>query len=241
MVLPNKACDMVAIANANEGTIQEHGSITIVRGLDTLEPNATIIPLDSNGHWDDDYFIQKGLHMPLTKHALEYWDTRSPLADGEDFSEVIATYASPLFLEPKKLAWGGPDETELLVNLQENNGLLRINVPENRVSAAASYGLRDHSVVPVDINDEDGKCILKTYKDLFALRSPDTISTIKYNDRKYAIVANEGDYKSFGEEFKDSYTAMSLFQGNEFALPGIFVDPEYVTCSYFRNRFQRKT
>lgn len=226
MVLPNKGCDMVAIANQNKGKDTEQGSITIVRNLDTDDPTTTQIRLDENDEWDDNFFIRKGLHMPLTRNALQYWDERSSIAEDEDFSNVIQNYRPSIFLEPKRLAWSGPDEQELLVNLQENNGLLRINVTENRVVGVVSYGLKDHSVIPVDINDKDGECNLKTYSDLFALREPDGISTIKYNDRTYVIIANEGDAKSFGEEFEDEYRAKKLFKGNEFALPGIQVDPE---------------
>ena len=211
-VLPNKACTAVAIANENSGKDTEQGSVTMVRGIDTDDPQTNVIPLDSNKGWDDNYFINKGLHMPLTRNALQYWDTKSHLAADENFTNVIQNYASPIFIEPKKMAWGGPDEDELLVNLQENNGLLRINVTENRVMAAASYGLKDHAVVPVDINSSDKQCVLQTYKDLFALRSPDGITTIKYNDIMYVVIANEGDFKAYGETFEDSFEAQTLFK-----------------------------
>lgn len=69
----------------------------------------------------------------------------------------------------------------------------------------AGYGLKDHSEVPIDLNRKDGDCVLKTYKSLFSMRNPDTIETIRYNDKVYVVTANEGNAYSFGdwdEEFR---------------------------------------
>ena len=83
------------------------------------------------------------------------------------------------------MAWS-PDETELLVNLQENNGLLRVEVATATSLSVASYDVKDRSRVPVDLI-EDGKCELKTYESLFAMRNPDIISTIRYNGESFAV------------------------------------------------------
>ena len=148
--------------------------------------------------------------MPLTKNALEYWDTWSPIADEVNYSEIRNNYRSGVFLHPKKLAWSGPDDSELLVNLQENNGLLRINATTATATALVSYGVKDHSIVPVDINNSDKTCNLKTYQDLFAMRNPDTIATLRFNDKQYVVTANEGDSRKF-EGFADKNKANTLF------------------------------
>lgn len=59
----------------------------------------------------------------------------------------------------------------------------------------------------IDINDKDRICSLKLYPGLFAMRNPDTIKSIKYNDKYYVITANEGGGKEYGdweEEFKSN-------------------------------------
>ena len=148
------------------------------------EPDATVIPMDFN-QWDDQYLLERGLNMGLTLKALEYWDDHSHLADDLDFENIRNNYRSAIFLEPASLAWNGPSESELLVNLQENNGLLRINMTDLTPVAVAGYGLKDHSMIPVDIQTEDKTCDLQKYPSLFAMRNPDAIQTVKYNDKYY--------------------------------------------------------
>jgi hypothetical protein len=94
------------------------------------------------------------------------------------FVRFVKTTSRPFFWNRK--TWPGtgpPNESALLVNLQENNGLLRINMTDLTADAVAGYGLTDHSVVPVDINDIE--CRLKRYPSLFVRRNPDTIQTFK--------------------------------------------------------------
>ena len=237
-VLPNKDCTLLAIANTNEGEELAQGSITILEnfmmdndgsGSSTSATattttgtddggmsrrrifNSVTIPLDYN-EWDDEYLLRRGLNMPLTLKALEYWDDHSDRAEELDFSNLRKNYKSAIFLEPERLAWNGPDETELLVNLQENNGLLRINMTDYRPVAVAGYGLKDHSVVPVDIQ-EDGECNLKTYGSLFSLRNPDAIQSIRYNGKHYVFTANEGGGKGYGDWEEELWTS-NLFKVN---------------------------
>ena len=171
--------------------------------------NSVTIPLDYN-EWDDEYLLRRGLNMPLSLKALEYWDDHSDDADDLDFSHVRKNYKSAIFLEPERLAWNGPDETELLVNLQENNGLLRINMTDFRPVAVAGYGLKDHSVVPIDIK-EDGECTLKTYGSLFSMRNPDTIQSLRYNGKYYVFTANEGGGKGYGD-WEEELKSNKLFK-----------------------------
>lgn len=184
LVLPNRNCTVVAVGNSNPGKGLAQGSVTLIRNpiLDSSLVDRVVIE-----GMDDAYLLKKGLHMPLSKAALEYWDEYSPMADELDFSEVRENYQSAIFLEPKALAWNGPEETELFVNMQENNGLMRIDVATAKVLSVASYGLKDHSRVPIDINSKDGTCALRTYESLFALLNPDAISTLRYNGHTYVV------------------------------------------------------
>ena len=203
--LVNKACNILVVANENPGDGEAEGRITVVRGIDADNPTTDIISLDKS--WDDDYLLRKGLHLPFTRNSLKYWDTWSPMADKIDLSSDLDNYHSTLFLKPEYLAWDNEEETELLVNMQNNNGLTRVDMELNVTTSVASYGLKDHSYIPVDINSEDKDCDLQSYRNLFALRAPDTIVTVRYNDKTYVVTANEGsseEYKDLTEEFEAS-------------------------------------
>lgn len=220
---PNSNCTLLAVSNEQTSDDDTYSRVTIVRDLEAELPSISIIPLDNvegDNRWDDAYVLKKGLHMPLTKKALEYWDELSPIANETDFKDVRQKYQSTIFIEGESLAWAGTSESELLINLQNNNGLLRIDVARNRALALAGYGLRDHSVIPVDINSNDKNCNGRTYPNLFSMRNPDTIATIKYNDKLYVLTANEGDRKEFGS-FVDEIEARQLFQSGGLGLPRV--------------------
>jgi hypothetical protein len=220
VLLPNKACTMIAVGRDNPSKdTAAQGGVTLIRDFDTESEEVVEVSLDS---WDDQYVLGKGLHMPLTKNSLQYWDTLSPIANEVDFSDIIANYRTGIFLHPKKLAWSGDNDEELLVNLQENNGLIRIDAQTATATAAVGYGVKDHSIVPIDINKHDKTCDLKTYKHLFSMKNPDTIATLRYNDKKYVITANEGDSRDFGK-YKGTYKAKEVFKGSSFVLPNVEV------------------
>jgi hypothetical protein len=155
--------------------------------------------MDDGGTWDDNYVLGKGLHMPLTRNALKYWDLYSNDAEEFNFTEVRKQYQSSIFIEGESLSWAGPNESELLVNLQVNNGVLRIDVAQNKALALAGYGLKDHSIVPIDLNSNDKQCNLQTYPNLFSLRNPDGVTTLRYGNKVYLLTANKGDHKEYGE------------------------------------------
>ena len=65
--------------------------------------------------------------MPLSASALEYWDEYSSIAGDVDFTAARAAYTAASVLEPEYLAWSG-DEKYVLVSLQENSALIKIDV-----------------------------------------------------------------------------------------------------------------
>jgi len=215
-ILPNQKCTVMAVTHENtpvafenESSGLDRGSVAIIRDVHTLNPILTKIPYDEDPTWDDNYMLRKGLHMPLTRNALEYWDEYSPIAAELNFTEVRESYVPAIFLDLQSMAWANPEGTELLVNMQTNNGLIRVDVENNVATAVASYGLKDHSKIPLDIQ-KDGDCLLKTYHNLFALRNPDSIATVKCNDKIYVLTANEGQEKNY-EGYNEIYKAQELF------------------------------
>lgn len=207
-VLPNHDCSIIVVGNTNEGEALTQGQITILFDPLTSTPTKKTISLDFDS-WNDDYLLRRGLNMPLTKAAMEYWDDHSHLADEIDWALERANYRSAIFLEPENLAWNDPSETELLVNLQENNGLLRINMTDLTPVAVAGYGLRDHSRIPVDLV-ADGGCDLKTYPGVFAMLNPDGFSAIRYGSKTYIVTANEGGNKKYAD-WSEEWSSNELF------------------------------
>mmetsp|Transcript_46714 Transcript_46714/g.104668 ORF Transcript_46714/g.104668 Transcript_46714/m.104668 type:complete len:502 (-) Transcript_46714:72-1577(-) len=150
--------------------------------------------------YTDEELKAMGVHLPLEKNAMEYWDDHSHLADDIDFSAARASYSSGMNLEPEYLAWSY-DEMTLFVNLQENNAVASVTVPESgdaTLEGIHGLGMKDHGSVELDIV-EDGACSFATYAGLHSLRHPDAIQAIRVDCVDYIITANEGDDKGYGD------------------------------------------
>jgi len=128
----NSDCSILAIANEGEGyykddyLINNVGSVSLVRGP-FLEAATPPVVSDVAFPWTDDELIEKGIHLPLSANALEYWDEHSSIADDLNFTEARASYTTASVLEPEWLVWT-PDGRYVLVSLQENCALVKINV-----------------------------------------------------------------------------------------------------------------
>lgn len=211
-LLINRDCTLIAVANEANAEKLQLGGVTILQG-DFSSEDAPIdtrrILLDYDT-WDDEYLLRRGLNMPITKNTLLYWDIHSHRADEFDFSEVLGSYRAAMFLTPEDLTWNSPDETELLVNMQANNGMLRINMTDFSPVSVAGYGLIDHNVVPLDL-EADGRCSLRTYKSVFAMRNPDTVRAVLYNGKSYIITSNEDGGMDFGS-LEESISSYDLFK-----------------------------
>jgi hypothetical protein len=93
----------------------------------SLTPINPPVVTDVSFPWTDDELIAKGVHLPLSAKALEYWDEHSSIADDLNFTEARASYTTASVLEPEWLVWT-PDGRYVLVSLQENCALVKINV-----------------------------------------------------------------------------------------------------------------
>ena len=96
MVKANKDCTILAVANEGEGKYEDslvnpEGSVTLISGpfLDeTTPPSVRTVTFP----WTDEELIAKGVHLPLSENALEYWDDHSEVADDLDFADARARY-----------------------------------------------------------------------------------------------------------------------------------------------------
>ncbi len=144
-ICPNSDCSIVAIANEGEGyykdghLINNEGSVTLVKGP-FLNPSSHFRPATSTVSfpWTDDELIAKGIHLPLSANALEYWDEHSSIADNLNFTEARASYITASVLEPEWLVWT-PDDQYVLVSLQENSALVKVNVADEMAEDIYRY------------------------------------------------------------------------------------------------------
>ena len=130
MIKPNPDCTVLAVANEGEGDydgelILPVGSVSLLTDFASATPVVTTVALDK---WTDDELLAKGVHMPLTLNAMEYWDDNSDIADDIDFSTARSGYSSDMNLEPEYVVWSA-DGSKLVVNLQENSAAVLIDVP----------------------------------------------------------------------------------------------------------------
>ena len=129
-IIVSKDCMIVATANEGEGSYEESlinpvGSVSIVRGpLDDKDATThTLVGLDV---WSEEELLAQGVHLTLSLNAMKYWSAEL----GLNFDDAISSYTPDMNLEPEYLAFSA-DESQIFVNLQENNALVVINVENN--------------------------------------------------------------------------------------------------------------
>jgi hypothetical protein len=224
MILPNTDCSILAVANEGEGVYEDflinpEGSVSLIKGpfLDASTiPSVSTVTFP----WTDAELLAKGIHLPLSESALEYWDEHSSIAGDIDFTAARAAYTAASVLEPEYLAWSANDKY-LLVSLQENSALVKVNVATEEaediyryrstllvlMSAVyccyytkpllcqlftfCSYGLKSWEETPIDIIEDDGCATMPTVAGLYSVRSPDGIKSIIIGEDTYILVANE--------------------------------------------------
>jgi hypothetical protein len=129
-ILISKDCMTVATANEGEGVYEDSlinpvGSVTIFKGpfdVASSPPRATLVSLNK---WTEGELLAMGVHMPLTLNAMIYWDATGDI--DVDFADAIAAYTPDAVLEPEYLAFSA-DESQIFVNLQENNAMVIVDV-----------------------------------------------------------------------------------------------------------------
>lgn len=140
-ILVSKNCQVVATANEGEGDyndatglINPVGSVSIVRGPfndTTKTPTNNLVSLNK---WTEAELLSKGVHLPLPRNALIYWNA----VGAANFTEAINKYTPDAGLEPEYLAFNEA-ETTIYASLQENNAVVVINVNTNTATDIFAY------------------------------------------------------------------------------------------------------
>merc|ERR1712151_829935 len=101
--------------------VDPEGSVHILKGFATKGDfdgamiESVHVRFDPVAKSDED-LMNLGVHLPLPKNALEYWDLHSDVASDLDFEEARASYTPATNLEPEYVGWSA-DGRKLYVNL----------------------------------------------------------------------------------------------------------------------------
>ncbi len=126
--------------------------------------------------------------------------SNATLLKAKDQTEVrlggTPSNSKSLDLEPEYITVEG---NYAYVTLQENNALAKVDISKKRpvLEFVKSFGAKDYSFQSkIDI-EEEGKILLKNYKQLYGLYMPDSIASYKVNNKTYLVTANEGDGREY--------------------------------------------
>jgi len=102
-----------------------------------------------------------------------------------------------LDLEPEYIT---VSKNKAYVALQENNALAIVNLDSKTIEKVVPFGFKDHSLEKnaLDI-EEEGKILIKAYKNLYGMYQPDSIASYIVNNKTYIVSANEGDGREYGK------------------------------------------
>lgn len=102
-----------------------------------------------------------------------------------------------LDLEPEYIT---VSKNKAYISLQENNALAIVNLDSKTIEKIVAFGFKNHSLEEnaLDI-EEEGKILIKAYKNLYGMYQPDSIASYIVNNKTYIVSANEGDGREYGK------------------------------------------
>ncbi len=100
-------------------------------------------------------------------------------------------------LEPEYITVQGD---RAYVTLQENNAIAIVDLSNKKIVSVVPLGFKNHSKPQNSIDiEEEGKILIKTYKNLYGMYQPDTIASYRAGHKTYLVTANEGDGREYGD------------------------------------------
>ena len=120
-------------------------------------------------------------------------------ASGVLFNRVNGEILSAEFdLEPEYIAVSGGTA---YVALQEANAVALLDIASAQFTKVLPLGFKDYSKEEnaVDLNDEDGTYLPKTYNNTYGVYMPDGIAVYEAEGKTYILTANEGDAREWGD------------------------------------------
>jgi len=190
--------------------------VTLVTNFWPKDSGETIVQTVSLAQFDEDYLLERGVHLPLTKNSAIYWNKVG--SDGESYGwdeegGLIDQFNPTIVMDPEFMAFN-EDGSELFLNLQDNSALVRVDTTTATASSIDGYGLKSFgsSTKGVDIV-KDGKCQFVKNDCLYMLKAPDGIASVEYEGVDYILTADEGsDFEL--DPFEEKRSTNDLFGPN---------------------------
>ena len=180
--------DSSKVVVANEGepsgdyTIDPEGSISIITITDgVVSDSAVALGFGS----------YNGQQAMLESQGMMFPNPSGRTINGQEINTTVA-----MDLEPEYVAVSSDSKTAF-VSLQENNGLVIVDLDEMAISAVTGLGFKDWSQLSLDASDKDGGINFKQYANLYGMYQPDTIATFDWNGATFVVTANEGDGREY--------------------------------------------
>ena len=202
----------VVVANegepSNDYTIDPEGSISIIK-INNGNISNTAISLGFSS-----YNNQQAL---LAAQGMMFSNPNGRTIKGQLINTTVA-----MDLEPEYVAISADSKTAF-ISLQENNGLVIVDLDTMAIRAIKGLGVKDWSKFLLDASDRDGGVNFKQYSNLYGMYQPDTLATYQWQDETYVVSANEGDDRQYsfdvankaactsagGQDYNKDYGCMS--------------------------------
>ncbi|WP_448553592.1 choice-of-anchor I family protein [Thalassotalea montiporae] len=127
---------------------------------------------------------------------LESQGMMFPNPSGRTINGQLINTTVAMDLEPEYVAVSSDSKTAF-VSLQENNGLVIVDLDAMEISGITGLGFKDWSQLSLDASDKDGGVNFKQYNNLYGMYQPDTIATFEWNGATFVVTANEGDGREY--------------------------------------------
>jgi hypothetical protein len=177
----------------------------------TFSPNGQYIVSANEGEPNDDYSVDPEGSISI----IDVSSGSITTLGFQSYNAQIATLVSQGFrvfgpgatlaqdVEPEYVAISQDSKTAW-VTLQENNGIVKVNLKSKQIESIYPLGFKDFNEIgnEIDPSDKDEKKELNNWP-VYGVYMPDAIDYAKINGAEYIITANEGDsrdYSGFGEE-----------------------------------------
>lgn len=180
--------DSSKVVVANEGepsgdyTKDPEGSISIISITDGVVSDSAV---------SLDFSRFNSQQAMLENQGMMFPNPRGRTINGQLITTTVA-----MDLEPEYVAVSRDSKTAF-VSLQENNGLVIVDLEAMEISDIKGLGFKDWSPLSLDASDKDGGINFKNYNNLYGMYQPDTIATFEWNGATFVVTANEGDGREY--------------------------------------------
>ncbi|MGB3514705.1 MAG: choice-of-anchor I family protein [Microcoleaceae cyanobacterium] len=210
-----------------EGELLNSVTVGALPDMVTFTPDGNKVLVANEGEPNQDYSIDpegsvsiidisNGIKNPqVTTADFSRFNTEI-LDDSIKISGPNATVAQDL--EPEYITVSEDSKTAW-ITLQENNAIAILDIETGQIEKLVGLGFKDYSQYQIDASFFDGKINIASYKNLFGIYQPDTISSYIFQGKTYLVTANEGDSREYGDYKEDELV------GNLQLKPDAFFQP----------------